>query len=84
MAAHVLLLPLFAPFPVSIPRVMSLKIFAKEGLLLCNYITRKVGMPTLEENGLDDWEKVTHLTIMLGGGPYSAGNDSMLVSMVTS
>lgn len=29
-----------------------------------------------------DWEKVTHLTIMLGGGPYSAGSDSVLENMV--
>lgn len=29
-----------------------------------------------------EWEKVTHLTIMLGGGAYSAGSDSAPESMV--
>lgn len=28
------------------------------------------------------WEKVTHLTLMLGGGPYLTGSDSALENMV--
>ena len=81
MAAHILLLPLFAPFPVSVHSVMSQKMCA---------ITR-LGSVTAYKDEREcqnwgkwgcDWEKVTHLTIMLGGGPYSAGSDFTLENMV--
>lgn len=29
-----------------------------------------------------NWEKVTHLTVMLGGGLYSEGSDSVLENMM--
>lgn len=39
---------------------------------LCNYV----------QEGCD-WEKVTHLTVMLGGGPYFARREFMLENMVS-
>ncbi len=81
MAAHFLLLLLFAPFPVSVHSNVLENVYKKERLGSVTTYKEKYEYQNWSKMGCD-WEKVTHLTVMLGGGHYSAGSDSVLEKMV--